>query len=308
MPLDSRELSQRLQNLRRSLDRFPKDSSPDEVHLLRSSTRRVESILQALDMNSSENEEKLLARLKSVRARAGKVRDMDVLTAYVVAFGLKDDPNCVIRLLQNLSMERYRQACKLHTIVRHNASELAQRLNQSRRKLSSAVNRFAKAKFDLDRKSDHQADERPLHAMSVALRLSKELVSVPKLGPSNLHAYRIEVKRLRYVLEMADSDRGGRKPLLDELKLVQKTIGEWHDWMELSRIAGELLQRDKGCKIVRKIKQTAHQKLDEALTVTEQMRHRYLQPSRGKENQQVRDTKRSQLAGAVLLAASEIAG
>ena len=97
MPLDSRELSQRLQNLRRSLDRFPKDSSPDELHLLRSSTRRVESILKALDMNSSENEEKLLARPKSVRARAGKVRDMDVLTAYVVALGLKDDPNCVVR-------------------------------------------------------------------------------------------------------------------------------------------------------------------------------------------------------------------
>jgi hypothetical protein len=68
---------------------------------------------------------------------------------------------------------------------------------------------------------------------------------------------RIEVKRFRYVLEMADSDHAQRKPLIDELKLVQKTIGEWHDWMELSRIACELLQRDKGCKIVQKIKQTA---------------------------------------------------
>lgn len=87
MPLDSHELDQRLQKLSKNLKEFPNDPTADDVHDLRTRTRRVESILQALEMDSASNERKLLAGLKSVRSRAGKVRDMDVLTAYVRGIG-----------------------------------------------------------------------------------------------------------------------------------------------------------------------------------------------------------------------------
>ncbi len=87
MPLDSRELDQRLQKLRKSLKKFPSDPTADDVHQLRTRARRVESILQALEMDSASNEKKLLSGLKSIRSRAGKVRDRDVLTGYVVGLG-----------------------------------------------------------------------------------------------------------------------------------------------------------------------------------------------------------------------------
>jgi CHAD domain-containing protein len=77
MPLDARELDRRVQKLRKSLKGFPQDPLSEEVHDLRTRTRRVESILQSLDMTSSGNERKILARLKIIRRRSGKVRDMD---------------------------------------------------------------------------------------------------------------------------------------------------------------------------------------------------------------------------------------
>lgn len=303
MPLDSRELDQRLQKLRKSLKKFPSDPTADDVHQLRTRARRVESILQALEMDSASNEKKLLSGLKSIRSRAGKVRDRDVLTGYVVGLGMKDDPNCVLRLVHHLGVQRQHQARKLHSVVQKHAVELRRRLKQSRRKVDSVVVRFAKAKFDLERKGGGESEEGPLHAMSVALRLSKELAAVPRLGPNNLHAYRLEVKRLRYVLEMADSDGGKQQPFLQALKQVQDAIGEWHDWVELTAIAHEVLRHDRGCKTLRKIGETAHRKYREALTATEQMRHRYLPASEGDQRQK---NPRSKLAP-VLVAATEIA-
>ncbi len=300
MPLDARELDQRLRKLRKSLNGFSKSPTADEVHDLRTRTRRVESILQSLEMDSAANERKLLGELKPIRSRAGKVRDMDVLTSYVVGLGLKDDPDCVVRLVHHLGMERHRHGGKLYSTVRKSAPELDRRLKRTRRRMDSVVDRFVKAKFDLESKGDRQ-HEKPLHAMSVALRLSKELAAVPRLGPNNLHAYRLEVKRLRYVLEMPDTEGGRSKAFIEALRLVQDSIGEWHDWIELSNIAHEVLQQHRGCEIVRKIEQIAHRKYSAALRITEKMRHRYLLPPGNKPRQ------RRQISGPVLVATSEIA-
>ncbi len=305
MPLNSRELDQRLQKLRKSLKGFPNNPTADEVHDLRTRTRRVEAILQALEMNSAGNEKKLLAGLQSIRSHAGKVRDIDVLTGYVVGLGMKDDPNCVLRLLHHLGAQRHGKARKLCSVVKENGSELRRRLKQARRKVDSAVDRFAKAKFDLE--SNDESEQAPLHAMSVALRLYKELAAVSHLGPGNLHAYRLEVKRLRDVLEMADTDSGKQKPFIQELKLVQGAIGQWHDWVELSEIAHDVLRHARGCTMLHKIEETAQTKYREALKVTQQMRRRYLLPSPGKRQQKSKKSKPGATLAPALVAASEIA-
>lgn len=307
MPLNSRELDRRLQKLRKSLKGFSNNPTADEVHDLRTRTRRVEAILQALEMNSARNEKKLLAGLQSIRSHAGKVRDLDVLTGYVVGLGMKDDTNCVLRLVHHLGAQRHGKTRKLCSVVKENGSELRRRLKQARRKLDSVVDRFAKAKFDLESKSHDESEQAPLHAMSVALRLYEELAAVSNLGPRNLHTYRLEVKRLRYVLEMADTDSGKQKPFIQELKLVQGAIGQWHDWVELSEIAHHVLRHDRGCTMLHKIEETAQTKYREALKVTQQMRHRYLLPSPAKEKQKSKRSKPNAIPAPALAAASEIA-
>jgi CHAD domain-containing protein len=300
MPLDARELDRRVQKLRKSLKGFPKDPTVDEVHDLRTRTRRVESILQSLGMASSGNERKILAGLKKIRKGAGDVRDMDVLTSDVVGLGLGDDPECVVRLTHHLGVERHRGAAKLHSAVQQNGQELRRRLKQSRRKLDNAVDAFARKKFDLDDKSDDN-DHAPLHAMSQALRLSLELAGIKHLGRDNLHQYRIQVKRLRYILEMAASDDRQQQAFIDELTQVQDMIGEWHDWLQLGGIARKVLKQHDGCKLLKKVAAITRKKFEEALRETERMRQRYLEPQ-AKAGKQKRG-----MPGPVLVATSEIA-
>ncbi len=258
-------------------------------------------------MDSSRNQRRILSGLKTIRRRAGKVRDMDVLTMDAVGLGLKDDPDCVVRLTHYLGVQRHRHAVKLYSDVRQQAPEVRQRLKQERRKLHAAVERFAHAKFDLDRKGSDDIDEAPLHALSEALRLSQELSAIPRLGRDNLHAYRLEVKRLRYILELAAGDDGQQKAFIDELKQVQDLIGEWHDWVELSAIANNVLKRHGDCKLIKKIEEITQTKFKEALHAAEEMRKRYLRAPQTKSRSSRRGkTKSGTLPGPVLVAASEI--
>jgi CHAD domain-containing protein len=303
MPLDVRELDSRVQKLRKSLKNFPRNPTVEEVHDLRTRTRRVESILTALNINS-KSERKLVAELKPIRRQAGEVRDMDVLTVHAVGLGLEDDPECLVRVVHHLGAQRERGAAKLYSNVRRHAQQLRRGLKQSRRKLDKALERFAEARLKLAGKKDGSG-EAPLHAVSEALRLSNELAAVARLDRNNLHAYRIELKRLRYILEMSDGDNPEQKPLLDALKKVQDMIGEWHDWLELSAIAADVLKKHGDCKLVKKIKQTTERKFAEALRATEQMRERYLSgPPRSSRGRKARQPLKP---GPVLVAAARIA-
>lgn len=305
MPLDRAELKSRVKKLRKSLKGFPSNPTVDEVHDLRTRTRRVESILHGLELDSSGSDAKLLAGLKPIRKRAGKVRDMDVLTSHIVGLGTNDDPNCVVRLVHHLGNKRERQADRLHDTVHRNAAELRARLKKAQRKLGSVVDSFAKSRFELDGRGSEQA---PLHAMSTALLLSKELAGVRRLGRNNLHAYRIQVKRLRYVLEMASSDSGPEHEFVDELKTVQDAIGEWHDWLQLTDIAHDVLQGDSDCKLLKMIQQTGERKFGDAMRVTEEMRQHYLDTGahQGKSSKR-RSRQKQPLSRPVLRAAAEIA-
>lgn len=184
-------------------------------------------------------------------------------------------PGYIIRLLHHLGVERHRHAIKLHSLVQRDAKELRRRLKRSQHKVESLVQRFAK-KTELNRKQDSRGDDAPLQPVSVAVRLSKELAAVTHLGPKNLHSYRIEVKRLRSVLEMAAEETGEQHQLIEELKRVQDAIGEWHDWVELTNIAQKVLQHRKSCGVVTNIRDTAREKFKEALRITEELRQRYL--------------------------------
>jgi CHAD domain-containing protein len=305
MPLNSRELSRRLQRLRKSLKDFPKDPTVEEVHDLRTRARRVEYILEALELDSAGNEKKLLDHLKSIRTVGGQVRDRDVFTSYAVKLGTEEDPDCVIRLLHHLGVQRHRYAIKLHALVQRDAKELRRRLRRAQHKVESLVKRFTRTRVDLTRKPSRD-EEAPLHAVSVALRLSKELAAVTHLGPRNLHAYRIEVKRLRSVLEMAGEETGEQRKLIEELKRVQDAIGEWHDWVELNDIAHEVLHHGKNCGVVKKIGETARSKYNEALRITEQLRQRYLWGTTRDKAGKSSKKRRAGLSAPMLAATAEI--
>jgi CHAD domain-containing protein len=93
---------------------FPKRHSPEQVHNLRTRTRRIE----ALTLTSRRNERPLLQELAPVRRKAGKVRDMDVFSGFSASLHSDQrEDQSVIELLEYLGAERYRRCRKLRTLA-----------------------------------------------------------------------------------------------------------------------------------------------------------------------------------------------
>jgi CHAD domain-containing protein len=64
----------------------------------------------------------------------------------------------------------------------------------------------------------------------------------PRLAPDNLHPFRIRVKQLRSLLQLAEhQDRS----LLEILRDAKDELGNWHDWRELVARSDEILHRNE---------------------------------------------------------------
>ncbi len=65
-------------------------------------------------------------------------------------------------------------------------------------------------------------------------------------APVDVHAFRVQTKRLRYRVELArDLGAANAEPVLTWLRGLQDDFGRWHDRSELARAAAEALARPK---------------------------------------------------------------
>jgi CHAD domain-containing protein len=172
--------------------------------------------------------------------------------------------DCLVQLLEYLGAERYRHAEQLHALMGKYGAELRRRLKRTLARLQKLIPGHNKS-----RSGGRNA---PAAAMAFVLKLSNELATPATLNRKNLHAYRLKIKELRYVLEIADDP--GNQGLIDKLIEVKDAIGEWHDWEELIAIAGEVLDHKENCKLLREVKVITSRKYETALSLTNKMRER----------------------------------
>ena len=296
MSLDPAKLQEPLRKLGKLIKDFPKRPSPEQVHHLRTRARRIEAMLAALMLTSRRNERRLLQELAPLRRKAGKVRDMDVLTGFSVSLH-PDQPEeqCLVELLEYLGAERYRQCQKLRDSVRPHRRSIRRRLKRLSRFLDKGLRRA--------RKQSDSGGEWPIDAAAVALKLSSELARWPALDAANLHSYRLKVKELLYVLQLAEeADQGLVKSLVE----VKDAIGEWHDWQELAGIAKEVLHHGAHCNLLKQIRSRVREKFDRALALTNAMRRQYLKGT-SRDQRNVTGTKATALKPPVVLAATSLA-
>ena len=264
MALDIGPIKKNIRKLRKLLKKAPKLPNPDEIHDLRTQIRRFEAMLEALDVNCKRNERRVLRYLGRIRKRAGKIRDMDVLTGHASTVQVDQERDCLVQLLEYLGAERYRHAEQLHAVMGKYGAELRRRLKRTLARLQKLIPGHNKS-----RSGGRNAPEA---AMAFVLKLSNELATPATLNRKNLHAYRLKIKELRYVLEIADDP--GNQGLIDKLSEVKDAIGEWHDWEELIAIAGEVLDHKENCKLLREVKVITSRKYETALSRTNKMRER----------------------------------
>lgn len=265
MPLDPEKLLKPLRKLRKSLKKLSSRPSPEEVHDLRTRTRRLQAILHALMLDRQRRARRLLGAIAPIRKRAGKVRDMDVLTGYAAGLRAKNEEECRVQLIEALGARRARFARKLRNTAANNRRKARRRIQRYAtlmdKRLKPAKSRTAKP------------SEWPADATAVALQLSSELARWPALKADNLHPFRLKAKELRYVLQLA---KNSDSQFVDALGQVKDTIGEWHDWTELEGIAAKVLDHGRGCSVLKEIHSTAQEKLDHAMSIATQLRRKYL--------------------------------
>ena len=264
MSLHPAKLQKPLRKLRKMLNKIPRKPAPEQVHDLRTLMRRIEAMFRALMIESKRNQKRLLKALKPVRKKAGKVRDMDVLTGFASKLRPDGDEECLVELLEYLGAERYKQARKLHRVVQWNRKAIASRLKRSSEYIEKVLAH--------SQQHSEKETEWPIDAMSLALQLSNELASWPRLDAGNFHPFRLKVKELRYALQLAKNPDAD---LIESLGEVKDAIGEWHDWEELTGIAGKVLDHGPGRNLIRMIRSTAKEKFDHALSITNRMRQKY---------------------------------
>lgn len=269
MPLVRSEIQNDLRKLRKYLKRAQKRLTPEDVHKLRTRARRVISLSDAHSL-PSVNKAKLAKPLKRIRKRAGRVRDMDVLTAHLAAMHSDEDPSCRTQLLEYLGAKRYRRADRLIRLLQNDAPSLRQGL----RRVAKGVTQ------DTGGKGGKTARKAHTKQSAQVLDLTAGLSQPAHLNKSNLHLYRMKVKELRDALRMAGGTKDSR--FAGALSQCKDSIGEWHDWEELIAIAQKTLDHGAECPLLQELKNISKHKLDSALTIAEKLRTDYARLETGK--------------------------
>lgn len=202
----------------RELLRLSTEQLAESVHSFRTTTRRLQTLLEYLVPDHNRNHKKLLKALNRLRKAAGKVRDIDVQLSALRSLKAPLEPRRKTQLIQELLDVRAKQESKLHKLLKkQDFREIHKRLKRASRD----------AAFDTCR-----------DPLVVA---SEILTSVRPATPANeetLHRYRIAVKRARYAAEFA-SQSAESKEYIAQLKRLQDALGNWHDWFTLTRTAGD---------------------------------------------------------------------
>lgn len=250
MPVDQQHCRDVFKKLDKELGKMTRQSRPERVHKFRTSTRRVETVLEELTPKPIRQTKKMLKELRRLRRKAGKVRDLDVQ----------------IGLLRNLKVARgaREKSQLLHSLA-------AQRAKRDK-KLAASLdkNSVRDMRQSLRRALKHTQIPPALDPLSVALHEFSEVArNHGPLTEKILHQYRIIGKRARYIVEMAS-----KAPETDSaaahLKKMQDVVGDWHDWLTLTECAENLFGGIKDSPLVAAMRNLTRAKFREAASaVTE---------------------------------------
>ena len=265
MSLDADHVRQLIGRLRGLIEQTGQAAEVERVHHLRTHTRRLEALLQAPPATSFKGKRKLLKRLKRLRRRAGKVRDLDVQMEALASLSrgatapnllAAPDGRCDRASLAGKGSTLY--SARLRVAASRSAAsacqDLQRLLQQDRERQAGKLRRRLRGAKSGKLQKGLQAAEKHLCAagshrnqstsrqavVTVHRRFTRMKPPAATVPDAQLHAWRIQCKHLRYRLEALGDDAGTRR-MIAELKRIQDAVGTWHDWLTLTQSAETLL-------------------------------------------------------------------
>src|SRR5437660_7748620 len=178
-------------DLLKAVSKLQQDVSPKGVHRLRTTIRRVESLIEYSQPKLSKKQQKALEEIAGVRKRAGKIRDIDVQIQLLSEISNGSTALDRRMLTQLLNRKRMRQVRRLAALIRKlSDSRVAARLQKITDKLRPV----------------QSPEEMTVPLQRAEAELSKLAAGYGQgqpLKPARLHQLRLDLKRIRYTAELA---------------------------------------------------------------------------------------------------------
>jgi CHAD domain-containing protein len=244
------------------------EAAPTGVHRLRTTIRRIESLVSYAHPELDKKLERSLEKMADLRKRAGKVRDLDVQTEILGALG-------------NGSSAKDRKTL---------AGLLEKKRNRQSRRLQSAVKKIQGSKFfvRMDRVAEQAAvlqggKNRPLAPLEEAraqlAEMASDFAARQTMKADRLHDARVTLKRIRYLAELAEKTPE-QNNFIRELKAVQDAIGDWHDWQELTSTAEKRFSDRANCVLLREARTVLGARHSDAVSAVNKLFALALAPTR----------------------------
>jgi len=261
--------SNRTQALFDKLLRVSRRSSgakPETVHQLRTTIRRVETLLAITLPTLGRKEQKLLKQLDRLRRRAGKVRDLDVQIQALGSLRLESITRDRARVMAFLEKARAKREGRL---LRDFQNEVDGGLHKRLKRTATRLQR------EFSKPAQPGSDEQRFLAAALD-KFAAVVKQHPALSEANLHDFRMASKRVRYLAEMAGE--GPRvAAVIEPLKRIQDAIGVWHDWLTLAATAESVLTHSGQAPLLSALRASTRSKYLEALRITADARHALLE-------------------------------
>lgn len=209
------------QKTERALQKLSTLQSAESVHGFRTTSRRLQTLLEQLLPERDRNQKKLLKMLNRIRRRAGKVRDVDVQLAALRSLKVPQQPRRKTQFLHGLIELRGRHERKLRKLLTKDV------IRDLRRRLKRAA------------KELHP--ETGLDALKAARTMLSDIARpAGVISEDVLHQYRTVMKRARYAAEFAPKSAEASQ-FIAQVKKLQDAVGNWHDWLILTQAASKRL-------------------------------------------------------------------
>jgi len=209
------------------------------VHRLRTTIRRIDSLVNFVQPELREKQRSALDELAALRKRAGKVRDIDAQIALLPEIANGSTATDRRTVQERLVKKRKEYAAKL----------AAEAHAFTRSKLFAQVKDIGRKILDAD-----NADNDPLRDAEARIaKLRVHFDPGSRIKPRRLHSLRVEVKSIRYLAEISEAATE-RDQLLERLKSVQDAIGSWHDWERLTRTAKKTFRERNSCPLLQEMR------------------------------------------------------
>ena len=253
------------------------DADSDGVHRVRTGSRRLQAMLEAMLRENATfaldyPARPWLRQLKQIRRAAGSVRDLDVhrkLLEDLVGKGAApgSDTNPLHKPAET------KQAEMLDEWLKSERKHLARGMQKQIRKRQHGLADRQTAVLNAIGSVSLESVRTVRSADAVALEdFVRAADAMPLLDAENLHDFRKATKKARYVSESA-AEKGPYSSVAKALKRIQDAIGEWHDWQGLLEEAGTALGKDAP-DLTAHLEREAERHFAAAMKTTQTMRAR----------------------------------